>query len=221
MSSPCATSAWPILLAAATLLTGCADALTVHSVVLPDDPAPDVPSLVGRWQNTQSGIGGVLTVEGDPEARGQCREGSGHFRSGADDARATRVCFVELDGYLIAEVESAPPIEGFYRQYLVRIEEDRLEVCGAMPVWMMLAGLAKEHPVGYSLDTLQYTTREEAYYLLMVLISKSEELREFLKTALPELSMACDTHTSSEIDWNTFERVPDEEPTEDGEAPGE
>ena len=213
----------PVTLAAVALLAGCGDAVTVHSVVLHDDPVPDVPSLVGRWQPAESGGGdGFLEIEGNPGDLGRCREGSGRYRSGSDEFGAKRVCFVELDGYLVAEIETTPPtgfVEWFYRQYLVRVEEDRLEVCGGWPVWAMFQALAEQHPVGYSLDALKYTTRESEFYSLMVLISKPEELREFLRSALPELAAACDTHTNSEIAWAAFERVPEEdEESADDEA---
>jgi hypothetical protein len=211
MSPSRSTARFPVTLAAVALLAGCGDAITVHSLALHDDPVPAVPSLVGRWKPAESGGGnGFLAIEGNPEDLGRCREGTGRLSSGSDEFSARRVCFVELDGYLLAEIETAPPMEGFYRQYLVRVEEDRLEVCGEWPVWVLLQALAEEHPVGYSLDALKYTTREEEYYSLMVLISKPEELREFLKTALPELAAACDTHTSSEIAWAAFERVTEE-----------
>lgn len=220
MSRPCWIAGFPVTLAAVALLAGCGDAITVHSVVLHDDPAPEVPSLVGRWQPARSGGGdGFLEIEGNPEDLGRCREGTGRYSSGSEEFSAKQVCFVDLDGYLIAEIETAPPTEGFYRQYLVRIEEDRLEVCGEWPVWVMFQGLANEHPVGYSLDALKYTTRESEFYELMVLISKPEELREFLRSALPELAAACDTHTSSEIAWAAFERVTEEdEESADDEA---
>ena len=211
MSPSRSTARFPVTLAAVALLAGCADAITVHSVVLRDDPVPDVPSLVGRWKPAGSAGNGFLAIEGNPEDLGRCREGTGRLSSGSDEFSAKRVCFVELDGYLIAEIDTAPPTEGFYRQYLVRVEEDRLEVCGEWPVWVLFQALAEEHPVGYSLDALKYTTRESEFYSLMVLISKPEELREFLKTALPELAAACDTHTSSEIAWAAFERVTEEE----------
>jgi hypothetical protein len=203
---------FPVTLAAVALLAGCGDAITVHSVVLRDDPVPDVPSLVGRWKPAGSGGGnGFLAIEGNPEDLGRCREGTGRLSSGSDEFSAKRVCFVEFDGYLVAEIETAPPMEGFYRQYLVRVEEDRLEVCGEWPVWVLLQALAEERPVGYALEALQHTTRLEQYYSLMVLISEPEELREFLRTALPELAAACDTHTSSEIAWAAFERVTEED----------
>lgn len=211
VSPRCRNAKLPVTLAAAALLAGCADAITVHSIVLRDDPVPDVPSLAGRWQPAETGgASGFLTIEGSAEDRGQCRDGSGRFTSGGDEFSAERVCLLELDGNLIAEIKSGPPIEGFYRQYLVRVQEDRLEVCGEVPVWVLFQVLAKEHPVGYSLDALQYTIREQDYYSLMVLISKPDELREFLKTALPELVTACDTHASSEITWAVLERVTDE-----------
>lgn len=222
MSPPCRIAGFPVSLAAVALLAGCADAITVHSVVLRDDPVPDVPSLVGRWRPAASGGGtAFIAIEGNPDDLGQCREGTGRLSSGSNEASATRICFVELDGYLIAEIESAPPIEGFYRQYLVRVEENRLEVCGEWPVWVLFLALAEEHPVGYSLDALQYTTRESEFYSLMVLISKPEELREFLRTALPELASACDTHTSSEIAWAALERVMEEEEESAEEDAGE
>lgn len=212
MSAPSRAAGFPATLAAVALLAGCADAITVHSVVLHDDPVPEVPSLVGRWQPARSGGGGgFLEIEGNPEDLGRCREGTGRYVSGSDEFSATRVCVVELDGYLVAEIETAPPTEGFYRQYLVRIDKDRLEVCGEWPVWVMFRALAEEQPVGYSLDALRYTIREEHWYSLMVLISRPEEQREFLRTALPELAAACDTHASSEIAWAAFERVTEED----------
>ncbi len=202
-----------IALAAVASLAGCADALTVHPVVMLEDPVPDVPSLTGQWRVADGVHEDTLTIDGLPQDTSQCREGRGDFRSGSDEFSSTRVCFVEFDGQLIAEVDVGTPTTGFFRQFLVRVEENRLEVCGMAPVWALFQALAKENPVGYSLETLQYTTREEEFYLLMVLISKPDEMREFLRTALPELASACDNKTSPGFEWVTFERVTEEEAT--------
>jgi len=127
------------------------------------------------------------------------------------------VCFVELNGQLVAEFRTTAPLAGFYRQYLVRIASDRIELCGGLPIWVMLAELKQDRPTGYSFDSLQHTVREQESGDLMVVISKPAEMREFLETALPELGAACDLGGEN-FKWGAFDRAPQEEADAEAEA---
>jgi hypothetical protein len=100
----------------------------------------------------------------------------------------------------------------------VRIQSDRIEVCGGLPVWVLLKELKDDGPVGYSFDSLQYTVREQEKGDLMVIISPPDAMRDFLEIALPELGSACDLG-DRKFTWAPFERMPDEEkPAAEGTA---
>jgi hypothetical protein len=175
---------------------------------------------VGTWKRGLPDGQATLTVDGPADDVGQCRDGAGRFDAGGDVAEASVVCFVDIDGYLVAEVESATPTEGFYRQFLVRFDgEDRFEVCGESTIWPLLRQLAAEHAVGYSLDALQHTTREKQYQVLMVFIALPAEMREFLASALPELAAACDSGAGPEFSWVPYDKVPPDEQQAEEQAP--
>jgi hypothetical protein len=93
----------------------------------------------------------------------------------------------------------------------VRIDADRIEICTGLPVWVVLAELQKRGPVGFSLDTLQYTVRDQQSGDLMVFISRPEPLREFLEIALPEAAALCDLG-EDDMTWVAFERYEPDEP---------
>jgi hypothetical protein len=111
----------------------------------------------------------------------------------------------------VAELRTVAPTAGFYRQYLVRIDADRIEICTGLPVWVVFAELQKQGPVGFSLDTLQYTVRDQQSGDLMVFISRPEPLREFLEIALPEVVALCDLG-EDDMEWIAFERYEPDEP---------
>jgi hypothetical protein len=220
MRARCKRVGLPVVFAAMAALAGCADAVTVHSIVLEDDPVPDVPVITGTWKRGLPDGQATITFDGAADDVGQCRDGTGHFATGDTKVEGSRVCFVEIDGYLIAEVAAGEAQLGLNRQFLVRFERDRFEVCGEMTIWPLLKFLAEEHPVGYSLASLKHTTREEQYFLLMVFIAEPKEMREFLASALPELASACDSGATSETAWVPYERVSPEE-SADAEAAGD
>jgi hypothetical protein len=152
----------------------------------------------------------VLEVEGAESDQGRCRQATVHYKEGADDTVVgNEVCFFELNGHLIAELTIGEPYE-VYRQFLVKASDERIETCGFWPVWVMLAELADDRPVGYSLDALQYTERQSGDSGLLVFISESREMREFLELALPELAAACDSGGEA-FEWIAFERMSPEE----------
>lgn len=202
-------AAVPGILAAVFALAGCSEALTVHPVALPADPAPDVPAVAGTWRlGDADGTSDRTRVEivGTDQPGQRCRQVEVTFREGeTSHALGDEVCFVEFNGHLIAELhdEEWPSL---YRQYLVRSHDDRFEVCSVGTVWLALAALPEEYPVGYSLETLQYTIRQQGESSLMMLISDSKALREFLTLALPELAAFCDTAKTDELRWLEFVR---------------
>lgn len=202
-------------------LAGCTDAITIHPIASYRDPDPHVPPVVGRWVADVDGSKATLQVEGNPEDRGRCRELSVHYQEGRDDVTlvGNEVCFVEIDGNVVAEVRVGEPYE-VYRQYLVRVSEDRIQTCSLWPVWVLLDELSSSGPTGYALDTLQYTVRERGDNELMVFISKPKELREFLEVALPELVSACD-NSDGGVAWISFERAPPDEESEVPETGGD
>jgi hypothetical protein len=171
--------------------------------------------VAGKWiWRDDTGSTSVLTVEGNPDDGAPCRDGLVAF---SDSGEVTDIgdgaCFVELNGHLVAELRTPAPYV-FYRQYLVRIDDESIEVCGGLPVWVMLAGLAEDHPTGYSLQALDYAFRKGTggdAPDLMVFTSKASQLREFLEMALPELASACDTRSGKEFRWIRFERMTEEE----------
>ena len=204
---------WIATVLLVTGLAGCTDSLTVWPVAgtLRSDTAVDVPSLDGHWRMAGEGKDGpTLDVEQVPGERGVCRAGRVTYR---EDGNVTEVgdqtCFVDIAGYMLAEVRSVEPKAGFYRQYLVRLQSERIEVCTGFPVWVLLLELQKDGPVGFALDTLDYTLREQESGDLMVIISKPQPMRDFLATALPEAAAACDLNDQG-IAWVAFERAEEE-----------
>ena len=204
-----------MLLATAAGLAGCTDAITVYPVADALRARTDVPVVVGKWiWRDDTGSASVLTVEGNPQDESPCREGHTAVSDGSEVTDiGDGVCFVELNGHLVAELKTPAPYV-FYRQYLVRIDDESIEVCGGIPIWALLADLADEHPTGYSLQALEYALRKgtggEAPDLL-IFTSQPPQLREFLETALPELASACDTRSGEEFRWIRFERMTEEE----------
>jgi hypothetical protein len=202
-------------------LAGCADAITVHSIAKGSQETPDVPAVDGRWRlATDENDASILVVDHRPGDKGQCRAGKVTYIEDSETNEAgDEVCFIELNGQLLAEFHTTKPAD-FYRQYLVRIQSDRIEVCGGLPVWVLLQELQDDGPTGYSLDTLQYTVRGQEKGDLMVIISKPDEMRAFLEMALPELGSACDLGDRKFV-WAQFERTPDEEKPATGGAASE
>jgi hypothetical protein len=194
-------------------LAGCTDAITVWPVAKGvSGDGVDVPPLAGHWRIAGKGEGApTLEVGHVPGEHGQCRGGKVIY---TEDGEATdlgdETCFVNLAGNLVAELRSVAPLAGFYRQYLVRLDADRIEVCTGLPVWVIFAELQKG-PVGFSLDTLQYTVRDQETGDLMVFISRPEPLREFLEIALPEAAARCD-RADDDLKWIAFERYEPDEP---------
>jgi hypothetical protein len=211
------TRRWQVLLTAACLLaagmSGCTDAITVWPVAKGLHTDVDVPPLAGHWRVAGAGAGApTLEVAHVPGEHGQCRGGRVTYTEDSDASElGDETCFLDIDGSLVAELRSVAPIAGFYRQYLVRIDAERIEVCTGLPIWVMLAELEKSAPVGYSLDALEYTVRDQEMGDLMVFISRPEPMRELLATALPELVALCD-FGAGDIKWVAFERYEPEEP---------
>jgi hypothetical protein len=219
MNGRCGRVLAAMLVAALFGLTGCGDAITVHSMAKGVRADLEVPAVAGRWQlaNGESGAP-LLIVDHRPDDTGLCRAGLVRYvESGETTEAGDEVCFVELNGQLVAEFRTTAPLAGFYRQYLVRIASDRIELCGGLPIWVMLAELKQDRPTGYSFDSLQHTVREQEFGDLMVVISKPKEMREFLETALPELGAACDLGGEN-FKWGAFERAPQEEADAEAEA---
>jgi hypothetical protein len=212
------------LVVAAALLTGCSDALTVHPVALATDPAPDVPAIAGTWLYADpdgTSSRDRIVIAGADQAGARCRQLDVTFHEGdGSNPLGNQICFVEFNGHLIAELRGAEPPE-LYRQFLVRGDADEFEVCAMAPVWLAFEQLAKDYPVGYSLSNLQYTTREQGDSRLMVLISSSRELRDFLTVALPELASFCDTAKADETRWYRFVRSDEAEKDSGADPAGE
>jgi hypothetical protein len=206
------------LLAVAIALAGCSEALTVHPVALPVDPAPDVPALAGTWiwgGSDGASDGTRVEIVGSDQPGQRCRRLTVTFLEG--DTRhelGDELCLVEFNGHLVAELRD-DEWPSLYRQYLVRSHDDRFELCGAGTVWLALAELPKEYPVGYSLESLQYTVRQQGDSQLMMLVSDSKSLREFLTLALPELAAFCDTAKTDELRWVGFVRAEETGPGAD------
>lgn len=209
------------LAAIAIGLTGCADAITVHSLAQYSQDTPDVPEVDGRWQlATDEADVSILVVDHRPGDEGRCRAGDVTYIENGDSTEyGDEVCFIELNGQLLAEFHTTKPAD-FYRQYLVRIQSDRIEVCGGLPVWVLLKELKNDRPTGYTFESLQYTVRLQEKGDLMVIISSPDEMRAFLEIALPELGSACDLG-DHDFKWSLFERLPGEEPQADEGAASE
>lgn len=208
---------WPVLLLATCLLAGglagCTDAITVWPVAKGVRTDVDVPPLAGHWRVAGTGAGApTLEVGHVPGERGQCRGGRvAYTEDGNVSELGDQTCFVNIGGSLLAELRSVTPLAGFYRQYLVRIDTDRIEVCTGLPVWAIFSALQEQGPVGFSLDTLQYTVRDQETGDLMVFISRPQPLREFLEIALPEAVALCD-RADNDLTWIPFERYEPDEP---------
>jgi hypothetical protein len=225
----------PFLVVAAASLVGCADAVTVHPTYRysldEQEHELQVPNVAGRWVARELDAAGAvddandddavaITIAGDPALRGVvCPSASVQIEdsSGTTDV-GTLNCFVELGGYLLAELQSPEPLV-LYRQYLVRPGDESFEICGPAPAVLQLYMLEQEQPSGIAMDTLQYTIRSQEFYTLMVVISERDELRNFLAAYLPSLAAACDTAEAGHYEedlyvWRRFERVP---PATEGE----
>ena len=219
MSGRCGWTPAAMLVTALFGLTGCGDAITVHSLAKGVRADLEVPAVAGRWQlaNGESGAP-LLIIDHRPDDTGLCRAGLVRYiENGETREVGDEVCFVELNGQLIAEFRTTAPLAGFYRQYLVRITRERIELCGGLPVWLMLSELRNDRPTGFSFDSLQYTVRAQESGDLMVLISKPAEMRQFLEIALPELGAACDLGGEN-FKWTPFERASQEEADAAAEA---
>jgi len=205
---------WAMAILLAGGLAGCTDAITVWPVAAGAHGAADVdvPPLAGHWRVADpAGNGPTLEVQHVPGERGTCRGGMVTYtEAGNVTHMGDQTCFIDIAGSLVAEVRSVEPMAGFFRQYLVRIDADRIEVCTGLPVWVVLAHLQKQGPVGFWLDALEYTVREQESGDLMVFISRPEPMREFLGTALPEMVARCD-RGEDDIEWIGFERFEPEE----------
>jgi hypothetical protein len=154
--------------------------------------------------------GPILDVQQVPGDRGICRAGMVTYtESGNVTQVGDQTCFIDVAGYTVAEVRSVEPKAGFYRQYLVRLQADRIEVCTGLPVWVLLLELERGGRAGFSLDALDYTLRDQESGDLLVFISKPVPLLEFLATALPEAAAACDLN-DQDIEWIAFERAEEE-----------
>lgn len=207
---------WAATLLAAAGLGGCTDAITVWPVAagVQGTAKVDVPAVAGHWRMTGEGPDGpTLEVGHVPNERGTCRGGMVTYtETGNVTELGDQTCFIDLDGNLVAELRSVAPMAGFFRQYLVRIEADRIEVCTGLTLWAVLAAMAEDQPVGYALDTIEHTVREQESGDLMVIIARPGPMREFLATALPEMAAACD-QKQNDVGWAAFERYdPDAEP---------
>jgi hypothetical protein len=207
---------WAATLLAAAGLGGCTDAITVWPVAAgaQGTASVDVPAVAGHWRMTGEGPDGpTLEIGHVPGEHSTCRGGMVTYKeSGNVTELGDQTCFIDLDGNLVAEIRSVAPMADFFRQYLVRIEPDRIEVCTGLTVWAVLAAMAEDQPVGYSFDTIEHTVREQESGDLMVIIARPEPMREFLATALPEMAAACDQN-HNDLGWAAFERYdPDAEP---------
>jgi len=209
---------WATTLLAAAGLGGCTDAITVWPVAagVQGTTKIDVPAVAGHWRVTGEGPDGpTLDVGHVPGEHGTCRGGTVTYtETGNVTELGDQTCFIDLDGNLVAEIRSVTPLAGFYRQYLVRIDTDRIEVCTGLTVWAVLRAMAEDQPVGYSLDTIEHTVRDQEAGDLMVIIERPEPMRRFLASALPELAAACDQNRN-DLGWKAFERYepePEAEP---------
>ena len=209
---------WATTLLAAAGLGGCTDAITVWPVAagVQGTTKIDVPAVAGHWRVTGEGPDGpTLDVGHVPGEHGTCRGGTVTYtETGNVTELGDQTCFIDLDGNLVAEIRSVTPLAGFYRQYLVRIGTDRIEVCTGLTVWAVLRAMAEDQPVGYSLDTIEHTVRDQEAGDLMVIIERPEPMRRFLASALPELAAACDQNRN-DLGWKAFERYepePEAEP---------
>ena len=199
---------WLAIVLAVAGLAGCTDAITVWPVAggAHGTSVPNVPPVAGHWRVAGDDADGpTLDVGHVPGDGAQCRGGMVVYtESGNVTNLGDQTCFVDIEGSLLAEVRTVEPMARFYRQYLVRIEPERIELCTGLPVWVVLDELKKKSPVGYALDTLDYTVREQESGDLMVFISKPGPMREFLATALPEMAAACDRGAEG-FEWVAFE----------------
>lgn len=207
---------WAATLLAAAGLGGCTDAITVWPVAagVQGTAKVDVPAVAGHWRMSGEGPDGpTLEVGHVPGERGTCRGGIVKYtETGNVTELGDQTCFIDLDGNLVAEMRSVAPMAGFFRQYLVRVEADRIEVCTGLTLWAVLEAMAEDQPVGYSLDSIEHTVRDQESGDLMVIIERPEPMRQFLASALPELVAACDQH-HNDLGWVAFERYdPDAEP---------
>lgn len=208
----------PVLLAATCLLAGglagCTDAITVWPVATGVRADVDLPPLAGHWRTADEGDAvSTLEVRHVPGEHGTCRGGLVTITEGSNVTDiGDLTCFANIAGHLVAELRTVAPTAGFYRQYLVRIDADRIEVCTGLPVWVVLAELQKQGFAGFSLDDLQYTVRDQQSGDLMVFISRPEPLREFLEIALPEAAARCDLG-KNDMQWVAFERYEPDEPS--------
>ena len=207
---------WAAMLLAAAGLGGCTDAITVWPVAAGAQGTAkvDVPAVAGHWRMSGEGPDGpTLEVAHVPGEHSTCRGGMVTYtESGNVTELGDQTCFIDLDGNLVAELRSVAPMAGFFRQYLVRIEADQIEVCTGLTVWAVLAAMAEDQPVGYSFDTIEHTVREQEGGDLIVIIERPEPMREFLQNALPEMAAACDQNVG-DLGWVAFERYdPDAEP---------
>ena len=200
---------WAATLLATAGLGGCTDAITVWPVAagVQGTTKIDVPAVAGHWRVTGEGPDGpTLDVGHVPGEHGTCRGGMVTYtETGNVTELGDQTCFIDLDGNLVAELRSVAPMAGFFRQYLVRIEADRIEVCTGLTVWAVLGAMAEDQPVGYSLDTIEHTVRKQEAGDLMVIIERPAPMRQFLVSALPELAAACDQN-QNELGWVAFER---------------
>jgi hypothetical protein len=195
--------------------------LTVHPIVTYAAKAPDVPVLNGTWiarGDESDGMVITLDISVNETGLGQCRPGRVTLTLDAESVyEGDDLCFFEFNGHLVAETKTPPPLV-FYRQFLVRAEQDRLAVCGMLPVWVLLRELQEQGTTGYSLETLQYTVREDKLDDLTVVISEPSDMRAFLELALPELAGACDSGAAAGkpiseniLTWVRFEPAPPED----------
>jgi hypothetical protein len=150
----------------------------------------------------------ALVIDGDPQSIGES------------------LCLFELDGRLVAEVRSAE-YPNLYRQFLVDVTNDRVQVCaadGQLTVWNQLDALKKHSTVGYAFDDLELTVTESGSGdtdELIIVISEAEAMRGFLAVALPELAAACDEGLKTvggDFSWIPFEKLTPEEEQARAEA---
>jgi hypothetical protein len=200
---------WAATLLATAGMGGCTDAITVWPVAagVQGSAQVDVPAIAGHWRLTGEGPDApMLDVGHVPGEHGTCRGGMVTYtETGNVTELGDQTCFIDLDGNLVAELRSVAPMAGFYRQYLVRIDADRIEVCTGLTAWAVLGAMAEDQPVGYSLDTIEHTVRKQEAGDLMVIIERPAPMRQFLASALPELAAACDQN-HNDLGWVAFER---------------
>ena len=92
-------------------LTGCGDAITVHSIAKRSQETPDVPAVDGRWRlATDEDDASILVVDHRPGDEGQCRAGNVTYIENGDSTEyGDEVCFIQLNGQLLAEFHSTKP----------------------------------------------------------------------------------------------------------------